>query len=64
MHSVGIQYAKYLQRKYGHKGHVCEGPFKAKLIRGSNLNRYIHQYIIENPTKAGLSSWVHVGISP
>lgn len=47
MHRVLTAYSKYYNSKYGRRGHVFDGPFRANLIKSGaelrNASAYLHQ---------------------
>jgi len=47
-------YAKYFQKKYGHTGHLLQGPFKAIHIENEAYLMWLSAYIHQNPLVAGL----------
>jgi len=49
-----LAYAKYFNRRYGHSGHVFEGPFQSVLVDREEFAIHLSRYIHLNPVKAGL----------
>lgn len=56
MHSIGIRYSTYINKKYERVGHLFQNRYLSKPVENKdyllNLIRYIHQ----NPMKAGISN--------
>jgi putative transposase len=61
MRSVMTSYSRYYCKKYGHSGHLCEGPYKAILLPTPHDRQRIRKYILANPIEAGHFNWKHVG---
>lgn len=53
-HRAQLAYAKYFNRKYGHRGHVFESRFKAKLITDDKHALAVCRYIHLNPVRSAL----------
>ena len=56
MHSIGIRYSTYMNKKYERVGHLFQNRYLSKPVENKeyllNLIRYIHQ----NPMKAGINT--------
>lgn len=49
MHRLAEGYAKYFSTKYGHSGHVFQGPYKAVHVADDRQLTYLSAYIHKNP---------------
>ena len=56
MNTIQSQYAQKYNKKYKKKGHLFEGPFKSRLVRGSTDLFLLMKYIVRNPIKAGITN--------
>ena len=50
-------YAMYFNRKYGYKGHLFEGRYKAYLVESDSYFLQTSRYIHLNPVKAGIVAY-------
>ena len=50
-------YAMYFNRKYGYKGHLFEGRYKACLVESDSYFLQTSRYIHLNPVKAGIVAY-------
>jgi len=61
MTSISMRYTHYYRRKYYHHGRLFESAYKAILLpKEKDVGRVLN-YILSNPTKAGLKRWSYVG---
>ena len=44
----------FLNKKYGHVGHIFQGRFQSIIVEKDNYLLQVHRYIHLNPVKAGL----------
>ncbi len=59
MNTIQSQYAQKFNKKYNKKGHLFEGPFRSRLVKGSNDLFLLMKYIVRNPVKAGVTNNIH-----
>lgn len=64
MHLLTTRYGNYFVKKYEHSGRLFQGPYRMNLLRTNKDKKKIHNYILNNPAKAGFSNWKHVGLEP
>lgn len=64
MRRLSSKYSRYIQKKYNRVGHLYQGVYKAKLIADERQLAVESNYILQNPIRAGLISWKHVGENP
>lgn len=61
MRSLGIRFGMFIQKHKEHSGHVFEGIYKARLLRGPQDILKTKLYILNNPIESGKIEWEHVG---
>lgn len=66
MHSLQGAYSRFYNDKYGHSGHLYDGPFLSKLIDSERYFATAVRYIEENPYRARLlpsgQLWPHCSV--
>lgn len=63
MHSLGLRYTLYFNRKYHKSGRLCEERYKAVHLPSAEDVERVRKYILDNPINKGYLNWKHVGRS-
>lgn len=54
MHSLGIRYSAYMNKKYERVGHLFQNRYLSKPVENKEYLLYLQRYIHQNPQKAGI----------